>query len=73
MGWALIRGWALINVFCLWHGRLFEAGANSRLGDYSNKYGIKLKPLKTLELQYSSLPAKKTLLKSAGSFLTRVG
>ena len=29
---------------------------------------IKLKLLKTLELQYSSLPAKKTLLKSAGSF-----
>ena len=27
--WALIRG-----------GRLFEVGANSRLGAYSNKYGI---------------------------------
>ena len=40
MGWALIRGWALINFFCLWDGRLFEVGANSRLGAYSNKYGI---------------------------------
>ena len=39
MGWALIRGWALINFFCLWDGRLFEVGANSRLGPYSNKYG----------------------------------
>ena len=39
MGWALIRGWALINFFCLWNGRLFEVGANSRLGAYSNKYG----------------------------------
>ena len=33
-------GWALINFFCLWDGRLFEVGANSRLGAYSNKYGI---------------------------------
>ena len=24
MGWALIRGWALINFFCLKDGRLFE-------------------------------------------------
>ena len=40
MGWALIRGWALINFFCLWDERLFEVGANSRLGAYSNKYGI---------------------------------
>ena len=39
MGWALIRGWALINFSCLWDGRLFEVGANSRLGAYSNKYG----------------------------------
>ena len=39
MGWALIRGWALINFFCLWDGCLFEVGANSRLGAYSNKYG----------------------------------
>ena len=31
-GWALIRGWALINFFCLQHGRLFEVDANSRLG-----------------------------------------
>ena len=23
-----------------WGGRLFEVGANSRLGTYSNKYGI---------------------------------
>ena len=34
------RGWALINFFCLWDGRLSEVGANSRLGAYSNKYGI---------------------------------
>ena len=32
-------GWALINFFCLQDGRLFEVGANSRLGAYSNKYG----------------------------------
>ena len=38
--WALIRGWALINFFCLWGGRLFKVGANSRLGAYSNKYGM---------------------------------
>ena len=37
--WALIRGWALINFSCLYDGRLFEVGANSRLGAYSNKYG----------------------------------
>ena len=24
------------------HGRLFEVGANSRLGAYSNKYGISI-------------------------------
>ena len=39
VGWALIRGWALIQFFCLQDGRLFEVGANSRLGAYSNKYG----------------------------------
>ena len=39
-GWALIRGWVLINFFCLWDGRLFEVGANSRLGAYSNNYAI---------------------------------
>ena len=39
VGWALIRGWALIDFFCLEDGRLFEVGANSRLGAYSNKYG----------------------------------
>ena len=38
-GWALIRGWVLINFFCLWDGRLFEVGANSRLVAYSNNYG----------------------------------
>ena len=27
------------NFFCLWDGRFFEVGANSRLGAYSNKYG----------------------------------
>ena len=38
-GWAFIRGWALINFFCLLDGHLFEVGANSRLGAYSHKYG----------------------------------
>ena len=38
-GWALIRGWALINLFRLKDGRLFDVGANSRLGAFSNKYG----------------------------------
>ena len=37
--WVLIRGWALIIFFYLQDGRLFEVGANSRLGAYSNKYG----------------------------------
>ena len=45
LGWAPIRGWALLNFFCLQDGRLFEAGANSRLGAYYNKYGISLKPI----------------------------
>ena len=31
-GWALIRGWALINFSYLKGGRLFEVGAYSRLG-----------------------------------------
>ena len=39
-GWALTRGWALINFSCPWDGCLFEVGANSRLSAYSNKYGI---------------------------------
>ena len=39
-GWARIRGWALINFFCVQDGRLFEVGANLQLGAYSNKYGI---------------------------------
>ena len=39
MGWALIRGWALINFSYLKGGRLFEVGAYSRLGAKSNKYG----------------------------------
>ena len=34
-----IQGWALINFFCLWDGRLLEVVTNSRLGAYSNKYG----------------------------------
>ena len=38
-------GWALINFFCLKHGRLFEVSANSRLVAYSNKYGIPFIPL----------------------------
>ena len=36
VGWS----WALINFFCLLDGRLFEVGANLRLGAFSNKYGI---------------------------------
>ena len=32
VGWAIIRGWVLINFFCLKDGRLLEVGANSRLG-----------------------------------------
>ena len=36
----LIQGWARINFFCLWDGRLFEVGASSRLGTYLNKYDI---------------------------------
>ena len=40
VGWALIRGWALIKYFCLLDGRLFEVGANSRLGAHSNKCGM---------------------------------
>ena len=42
-GWALIQRWALNNCFCLWDERLFEVGANSRLGTYSNKYGKSLR------------------------------
>ena len=32
VGWALIRGWALINFSYLKGGRLFEVGAYLRLG-----------------------------------------
>ena len=42
VGGLLIRGWALRNFFCLQDERLFEMDANSRLGAYSNKYGIQL-------------------------------
>ena len=35
-------GWARIKFFCLQDGRLFEVGANSRLGAYSNKYGMSI-------------------------------
>ena len=45
-GWAFIRDWALINSFCLQDGRLFEVGANSRLGAHSNKYSIHILCLK---------------------------
>ena len=50
VGWALIRGWALIQFFCLQDGRLFVVGANSRLAAYSNRYGTHIhtvRPLKT--------------------------
>ena len=35
VGW----GWVLVKFFYLQDGHLFEVGANSRLGAYSNKYG----------------------------------
>ena len=41
--WSLIRGWALINFFCLKDGHIFEVVANSRLGAYSNKYGSRFR------------------------------
>ena len=50
VGWALIRGWAPINFFSLWDGRLIEVGANSRLGAYSNKYGTPWAGIETLDL-----------------------
>ena len=41
----LVRGQSFFQVDWIWmvdleSGRLFEVGANSRLGAYSNKYGI---------------------------------
>ena len=63
MGWALIRGWALINFFCLWDGRLFEVGANSRLGAYSNKYGIHFHTRSYYSVQWSVL---NTILETFG-------
>ena len=51
-GWALIRGWALIDFFCLWDGRLFEVGANSKLAVNSNKYG-KLMARKLIRIHYN--------------------
>ena len=57
-GWALIRDWALINFFCLSDGRLFEAGANSRLGAYSNKY-VKQKVVLVAMLEGKSMPSNK--------------
>ena len=50
-GWALIRGWALIKFFCLQDGRLFEVGANSRLGACSNKYGMLAQSIRAYPLQ----------------------
>ena len=41
------QGWPLVNFFCLQDGCLFEVGANSRLGAYSNKYGSCLVSLYT--------------------------
>ena len=49
--WALIRGWALINFFCLSDGCLFEVSANSRLGAYSNK--INTVTINAIGLQYA--------------------
>ena len=62
MLWAT-RPWALIKFLDLESGRLFEVGANSRLGAYSNKYGSctlmlitkqLLLKLDMLSLKYSS-------------------
>ena len=39
VGVGVYWGWALINFFCPLAECLLEVGANSRLGDYSNKYG----------------------------------
>ena len=39
LGWALIRGWALLTFSA------FRMGAYSRLGVYSNKYGTRLDKL----------------------------
>ena len=44
LGW----GWALIKFFCLQDGRLFEMGANSGLGAYSNKYGISIQRVRVV-------------------------
>ena len=41
-------GWALIKFFCLQDGRLFEMGANARLGAYSNKYGISIQRVRAV-------------------------
>ena len=37
VSWALI--WVIVGGGRGWGGHLFEVGANSRLGAYSNKYG----------------------------------
>ena len=39
VGWALIRGWALINFFLPLGWARIRGGRNSRLGAYLNKYG----------------------------------
>ena len=41
-GWTLIQGWEFIKFFCLYDGHLFEVGANSRLGAYSNGISLAL-------------------------------
>ena len=61
-GWALIRGWALIKFFCLQDGRLFEVGANSRLGAYSNKYGKPRRRQQIHVIADSPLPVFKVML-----------
>ena len=72
VGWALIRGWALIQFFCLRDGRLFEVGANSRLGAYSNKYGIFIYLFihSFIYLYFCALPY---VCKPLSKFLTAVG
>ena len=37
-GMCLFETGRLLIFFCLWDGRSFEVGANSKLGAYSNKY-----------------------------------
>ena len=73
-GWALIRGWALINIFCLQDGHLFKVGTNQRLGTCSNKHGNMLLTLpmysQTLLIRTLREPLKVSVL--SGSNLEKM-